>query len=58
MGPACDRLNETSLDELPQRRLGNAHMTTDPDEPDTPFLDQSPGKPLGCAEQLGDLAHS
>jgi hypothetical protein len=57
MSPACDRLNKTSLDELRQRGLGNAHMAADPDEPDTPLLDQSPWKPLGCPEQLSDLAH-
>src|SRR5579859_2349875 len=50
-----DRLDEPGLDELAECGFGDAHVSADPDEPDTALFDQPPGEALGGAEHVGGL---
>jgi len=40
--PSSQRLNATGLDEISQRGFADPHMTTHPDELDSPFRAQAP----------------
>jgi hypothetical protein len=48
-------LDRPGFDERPERRLGYPDVSSDPGEADTAFLDQATRKPLGSAQQGGDL---
>jgi hypothetical protein len=53
--PGGDRLDETGLDELAECGFGDADVSADPDEADTPLLDQPTREAFGSAEHVGRL---
>ena len=58
MRPRGDRFDGPGRDELAQCGLGDANVTADPDETDTPLRDQPPREALTRGEQLGGLSDS
>src|ERR1039457_3327763 len=48
-----DRLDGARLDELAQRGFRDADMASDPDEPDTPFGDETAREALVSGQPIG-----